>query len=167
MHCYTHYERDFEGWRGLSERCGGSLVLSPWPVMVQRGLYLTITLMLWIPRVPFLIFPSSSPLHATPAYVPPAPSLASSCDNGVQQQTVFISDWPIISISSTSSSSLPLLQRTSIVVKTFYILSRTSKNRICCSDVQKGVLSFATTEPRENQKANWGFQPYWYACGYQ
>lgn len=112
-----------KGWRGLSERCGGSLVLSSWPVMVHRGLYLTITLKLWIPRVPFLIFPSSSPLHASPTYIPPAPSLASSCDNGVQQQTVFISDWPIISISSMSSSSLPLLQRTSIVVKTFYILS--------------------------------------------
>lgn len=81
-----------KGWRGLSERCGGSLVLSPWPVMVHHGLYLTITLKLWIPRVPFLIFPSSSPLHASPAYIPPAPSLASSCDNGVQQQTVFISD---------------------------------------------------------------------------
>lgn len=46
---------------------GRSLVLSPLPVMVQRGLHLTIMLMLWIPLLSFLIFTSSFPRSASPS----------------------------------------------------------------------------------------------------
>lgn len=61
-----------KGWGRIYERWGGSLVLSPLPVMVQRSLHLTITLMLWIPLLPFLIFASSSSPSASLSYIPSA-----------------------------------------------------------------------------------------------
>lgn len=44
------------------------------PLVLQHGLYLTITLMLWLALLPLLIFPSSSPPSASPAPVPSASS---------------------------------------------------------------------------------------------
>lgn len=58
------------------------------------------------------------------------PSPVSLCDNGVQRQTVFIPDSTIISISSTSSSSLPLLPCAPMEANAFYIKPRTSQNML-------------------------------------
>lgn len=120
-----------KGWGVIYERWGGSLVLSPLPVMVQWGLHLTIMLMLWIPLLPFLIFASSTPPSASFAYV-----LSALCPywhgrvimRSSSNLADYISDETIISISNTSSSSVPLLQHTLMVVNIFYIISWTSEN---------------------------------------
>lgn len=123
-------------WRdgGIYERWGGSLVLSPLPVMVQRGVYLTIMLMLWIPLLPFLIFPSSCPRSASPAYIPSASS----------------PPWPHRVIMGSSSNLadhlhfwlnyylhiehififITIIASVSIVVNIFHIIPQTSENML-------------------------------------
>lgn len=122
------------------------------PLMLQRGVYLAITLMLRLNLLPFLIFPSSSPPPASPAYVP-SPSSPPRCHRVIMGSGGRPSSF-LTELLSPSPARLHLHYRYCCARRrkpTRFTLNHRLR-RICCSDVQKAVHLFSMTKPQENKK---------------